>query len=79
MIIFDIVGDDESHPAYRAMAMENLNRQYDFIRSLVDTAIDLQRPLFSHELIKALNYHAIACLHNSAGEYRPSDVKGAGT
>lgn len=74
MIIFDLVGDDETHPTYREMAAENLNRQYDFIRSLVDTARELNRPLLSHEIIKALNFHAIACLHSSAGEYRPSDV-----
>lgn len=75
MIIFDLVGDNETHPTYRAMAAENLSRQYDFIRSLVDTSHELGRPVLSHEIIKALNFHAIACLHSSAGEYRPSNVE----
>lgn len=75
MIIFDLVRDDENAPAYQAMAAENLGRQYDFMQSLVDSAFALKRPLISHEIIKALNFHAIACLHNSAGEYRPSEVQ----
>lgn len=74
MIIFDLVGDNENNQVYQDMAAENLRRQYTLMRSLVDNAIDLKRPLLSHEIVKALNYHAIACLHSSAGEYRPSEV-----
>lgn len=31
-------------------------------------------PYLSQAVIKALNYHAIACLHTNAGEYRPGEV-----
>lgn len=34
----------------------------------------MQRPLLSAEVIKALNFHAIACLHAYAGQYRPCRV-----
>ncbi|MDE0331092.1 MAG: Fic family protein [Nitrospinae bacterium] len=42
---------------------------------MVTVALRTQRPFLSQALIKALNYHAIACLHVNAGEYRPCEVK----
>lgn len=66
MIIFDLARDDENNPIYQDMAAENLARQYSFMQSLVDNSLALRRPLLSHEIIKALNFHAIACLHSSA-------------
>ena len=33
------------------------------------------RPFLSQTLIKALNFHAIACLHVNAGDYRPCQVR----
>lgn len=74
MILFELVGQTESHPAYEALEVENGNRQYDFIRSIVSASIAVQRPMLSSVVIKALNFHAITCLHTNAGEYRPCPV-----
>lgn len=71
MILHHSCGGREDHPAYQKLAVSNLDRQYEFLRAAVDTTIDLQLPFFSHSLIKALNFHAISCLHPNAGEYRP--------
>jgi Fic family protein len=34
----------------------------------------MERPFLSQTVIKAINFHAIACLHTKAGEYRPCRV-----
>lgn len=73
MILFEITGS-ENHPAYQALEISNGDRQYDFLRSLVVSATDLNKLFLSQSVIKALNYHAIACLHTNAGEYRPCPV-----
>lgn len=73
MIVYEIVGN-ETHPAYQALAIANLDRQYDFLRSIVGASLTLNRPMLSIEVIKALNYHAISCLHTNAGEFRPCEV-----
>ncbi len=73
MIIFELTGT-ESHPVYQQLQIENLDRQYGFLQSIVDAALKLSRPMLSIEFIKALNYHAISCLHVSAGEFRPCAV-----
>lgn len=73
MILYDLLGT-ERHPAYSALAADNLARQYDFLRSVVNAALAINRPMLSSALVKALNYHAISCLHVSAGEYRPCPV-----
>lgn len=73
MFIIDLVGN-EQHPVYQDLHIANLNRQYDFLRSAVLASIALQRPLISLEVIRALNYHAISCLHANAGEWRPCKV-----
>ncbi len=73
MFVFDLVGG-ENHPVYQDLSIENLDRQYGFLRSAVVAALALQRPMLSSEVIKALNYHAISCLHTNAGEYRPCAV-----
>lgn len=73
MIVFDLVGT-EDHPAYEALAIANLNRQYDFLRSLFEASTTLHRPMLSLEVILALNFHAISCLHANAGQLRPCDV-----
>lgn len=77
MHIIDLV-PDENNPVYQELTISNLYRQYGFLRSLVDASVNLKRPMLSHEIIKALNYHAIACLHSSCGVWRPCDVH-AGT
>ncbi len=74
MIIFELTGT-ESSPVYKAFESANLERQYDFLESLVGAAIRLGRPFLSQQIIKSLNYHAIVSLHVSAGEYRPCPVK----
>ncbi len=56
------------------MTVSNGSRQYDFLRSVVVAALQVQRPFLSQTVIKALNFHAIACLHTNAGEYRPCSV-----
>lgn len=73
MILYEIYNTEE-HPTYQRLQVSNLNRQYDFLRSLVNVAIDADRPFLSQTVIKALNFHAITCLHTNAGEYRPCRV-----
>ena len=73
MYIHDLVGT-EQHPVYQELSAENLSRQYGFLRSIVLASMNLGQPMLSIEVIKALNYHAIACLHTNAGEFRPCDV-----
>ncbi|KVT91855.1 hypothetical protein WK59_03725 [Burkholderia ubonensis] len=74
MIVFDLVGETENDPVYQSLEIQNGARQYDFLRSVVETALLLDRPFLSTQVIKALNYHAIACLHAYAGEFRPCQV-----
>lgn len=73
MILFELLGT-ESHPAYQALEVENGNRQYDFLRSIVTAAIAVDRPFLSSHILKALNFHAIACLNTNPGKYRPCPV-----
>lgn len=74
MIVFDLVGDNEHHPVYQSLTIDNGIRQYDFLRSIVGASVSLGRPFLSSQVLKALNYHAIACMHSHAGEYRPCQV-----
>jgi Fic family protein len=73
VILFEIT-NTEHHPVYQDLAISNGNRQYDFLRSIVDTSLRIQRPFLSSHVIKAFNFHAITCLHTNAGEYRPCQV-----
>jgi len=73
MIIFELT-NTEDHPTYQALETSNGNRQYDFLHSIVAASLDMGRPFLSQHLIKAMNYHAIACLHINPGEYRPCQV-----
>ncbi len=74
MILFDLVGENEQNPIYQDLAIANGNRQYDFLRSVVGASLSVGRPFLSAEVIQALNFHVITCLHSSAGEYRPCPV-----
>ena len=74
VILHEIVGRTENDPAYETLEQSNLQRQLDFLKSLVDAALTTKRPLLSQTIIRSLNYHAIACLHPYAGEYRPYAV-----
>lgn len=73
MILYELT-ETENNPIYRDLEISNGARQYDFLRSIISCAKNIGRPLLSHEVIKALNYHAIVCLHTSAGQYRPCAV-----
>ena len=73
MFIFELTGS-EHDPTYEKLSIENLNRQYDFLRSITEASLALRRPMLSIEVIKSFNYHAITCLHVSAGEFRPCPV-----
>jgi hypothetical protein len=74
VILFDLVGENEQNPIYQDLAIANGNRQYDFLRSVVGASLSVGRPFLSAEVIQALNFHVITCLHSSAGEYRPCPV-----
>jgi len=73
VILFELT-NSENHPAYRQLAVSNLDRQYEFLRSIVVASLEMERPFLSQSILKALNYHAITCLHTHAGEYRPCEV-----
>lgn len=74
MFVFESVGH-ETHPVYQQLTIENLNRQYSFLRSATVASLALNRPMLSLEVILSLNYHAIACLHGNAGALRPCEVQ----
>ncbi|WP_191830890.1 Fic family protein [Pseudomonas fluorescens] len=74
MILFELCGNNEQDPIYQGLEVSNNNRQYDFLKSIVGAALATQRPFLSTHIIKALNFHAITCLHTNAGEYRPCPV-----
>lgn len=74
MILHEITGLNEAHPLYQRLEIENGVRQFDFLRSVVEVSVELGRPFLSQHLLKALNFHAITCLHSYAGEYRPCSV-----
>ena len=74
MILYELTGTEDDE-IYRTLEYFNTDRQLHFLESMVSVALRTQRPFLSQALIKALNYHAIACLHVNAGEYRPCEVK----
>ena len=77
VIIYELV-NTESHPVYKALEVSNGNRQYDFLRSIVQASLDMGKPFLSQQLIKAFNFHSITCLHAYAGEYRPCPGRSVG-
>jgi len=70
MILYELMGS-EADPVYQDLQISNVARQYDFLRSIISASIGSDRRFLSQQVIKALNFHAIACLHANAGEYRP--------
>jgi hypothetical protein len=74
VILSELVGR-EDHPAYQALEISNGNRQYSFLRSTVAAALATQRPFLSTVVIKALNHHAITCLHVERGRISTVPVK----
>ncbi|WP_313281610.1 Fic family protein [Delftia tsuruhatensis] len=73
MIVYELVGS-EQHSSYQELEIANVTRQYDFLKSMVRVSVQLGRPFLSSHVVKALNFHAITCLHTNAGEYRPCEV-----
>jgi fido (protein-threonine AMPylation protein) len=74
MILYELFGD-EAHPVYQELQISNGARQYDFLRSAVSVSLTIQHDFLSTAFIKALNFHAITCLHVNAGEFRPCPVR----
>ena len=75
MILFELTGQREDHPAYQTLEISNAERHYGFLQSVVSAALSVERHFLSQTVIKAINYLAIACLHSNAGEYRPCPVR----
>jgi prophage maintenance system killer protein len=73
LILFELFGD-ERNPIYQALEVSNGARQYNFLNSIVLACVEANKPFLSQHIIKALNFHAITCLHVNAGEYRPCAV-----
>ena len=73
MFVFELTAS-EANPVYAKLTVENLDRQYSFLRSIVEASLAIGHPMLSIEVIKALNYHAISCLHVNSGEFRPCPV-----
>lgn len=73
MILFDLTSS-EAHPSYQKLAISNGDRQFEFLQSIIEAAIETGQPFLSQSILKALNFHAIACLHTNAGQYRPCEV-----
>ena len=73
MILCDLTGG-EGHQDYQRLEVENLQRQYDFLRSIITAAVSTEHRMLSTGVVTALNYHAISCLHPYAGQYRPCPV-----
>lgn len=74
MIVHNLTGS-EAHPIYRKLQVSNGVRHYDFLKSIIEVALESGRPFLSQTILRAINYHAIACLHPSAGIYRPCSIK----
>lgn len=72
--MYDLTPSEDT-PAYRALEISNLRRQYDFLNSIVEASLTTGRLYLSSAVIKAFNYHAIVCLHADAGEYRKYQVR----
>lgn len=73
MILFETFRT-ESHTDYQLLQDENLERQLSFMDSMITTGLKTNQIFLSQTVIKALNFHTIACLHVNAGEYRPCNV-----
>ena len=74
MNLYELQGT-ESNPVYQAVAASNNAGHYDFLLSMVQAAIDSNKPWLSESLIKAINFHAIVALHDQAGQYRSVPVQ----
>ena len=64
----------ESDLVYKELDTANSRRYYDFLNSMIRTAVSTSHSQVSHALIKAINFHAIVGLHQEAGVYRSTEV-----
>ena len=74
MDLYELLGG-EDHPAYKNLFTSNVDRHYDFLESMVKTALEIDRPMLFQSVIKAINFHAIVGLHHEAGQYRTHQVR----
>lgn len=74
MNLVRFVEGGEQNPIYQELANSSLQRHYHFLQSVVKIVVDAKRPFLSTSIIKALNFHAIVHLHDTAGVYRPCNV-----
>ncbi len=74
MSVYHYVDGNESNPVYQALEEKNRDRQYGFLESIVHSSISLNKPYLTHDIIRALNFHAIAHLYNTAGQFRKREV-----
>ena len=74
MILHDFTGT-ENHPAYQYLESSNSLRLQHFLDSIIVASKRIEHPVVSTVIIKALNYHAISCLHSNAGKYRMFEVQ----
>ena len=75
MNVYEYAQGDEENPVYKKLETENGQRYYDFLNSIIESAVATGRFELSHELIQALNYHAIVGLHPEAGAYRSVPIR----
>ena len=75
MILYELASGTEDNPAYRTLEAANAVRHYNFLQSAIVAALSTNCHFLSQTLLKAFNYHAIACLHTKAGEFRPCAVE----
>ncbi|MFO1144743.1 MAG: Fic family protein [Amaricoccus sp.] len=73
MILYDIAGGEDGS-AYRTLETENRSRMHGFLRSAVAACLAADRPMLTEGIVKALNFHAMACLQPDAGAYRSCPV-----
>ena len=66
----------EQDPIYQQVQEQNYNRYFSFLRTMIEVAIarPTNGPRLTHDLIKAVNFHAIVGLHAEAGQYRTARV-----
>lgn len=79
MDLYELGGQTELTEFYQRLELENTSRQYSFPQSLIVISLATGRQFVSQSVIKALNYHAISCLHDQAGVYRPWEAACCGS
>ena len=75
MDLYELTGRHEDNDVYRQVVTSNGIRHYDFLCSMIEAALAIERPMLSQSIIKAINFHAIVGLHHEAGRYRTHPVQ----